>query len=224
MRFDFSPMTPKVAALRSLGIFGGIALLSSCEDQSSVVISEVRDLAGEEQAIRVVDSGTERYRLPRAEGMSTGGEGSQDAALPFVWVTPEGWTQQTGRPMRDLSFSFGEEGEGECYLSRLPGAGGGLEANVNRWRKQMGQPDLEEEEIVALPTKSLFGLEGTYVDVSGTFTGMGAGAPKEDYRMLGIILTSEAGAVFVKLTGPSELVAEQEANFEAFCASLQPRG
>ena len=144
--------------------------------------------------------------------------------MPFTWTTPEGWTRETGRAMRDLSFKFGEDGEGECYLSRLPGAGGGLLANVNRWRTQMGQDDLSEEQIAELPTRALFGLQGTFVDVTGDFSGMGAAEAKKDYRLLGVILTSEAGAVFVKLTGPATLVAEQEANFDAFCASLQPRG
>lgn len=172
----------------------------------------------------MVESAPQRYRMPSqtaGEAQSNGSGG--DSALPFVWTTPEGWTQQTGAPMRDLSFTFGENGEGECYLSRLPGAGGGLVANVNRWRGQMGQDPLTEEEILALPQKALFGLPGTFVDVSGDFSGMGAGEAKKDYRMLGVILTSEAGAVFVKMTGPADLIAAHEASFDLFCQSLQPR-
>lgn len=198
---------------------------TACTESSAPrQITGVRELSGEEREILVVDSASERYRMPSR--MSGGGEssaGGGDASLPFVWTTPEGWTRQTGAPMRDLSFTFGENGEGECYLSRLPGAGGGLAANVNRWRGQMGQEPMTEEAIQALPRKPLFGLEGTFVDVSGDFSGMGAGEAKKNHRLLGIILTSEAGAVFVKMTGPAELVAAHEANFDLFCQSLQPR-
>ncbi|MCB1088475.1 MAG: hypothetical protein KDM63_15665 [Verrucomicrobiae bacterium] len=205
-------------------------LLSSCSKSTEPrQITGVRELAEDERKIKVVESSAERFRMPTQMAGGGGGGGMAPASeagggdLPFVWTTPEGWTAQTGVPMRDLSFTFGENGEGECYLSRLPGAGGGLAPNVNRWRKQMGLEALTEAEIVALPKKPMFGMEGTFVDVTGTFSGMGGGPGKENYRMLGVILSSDSGAVFVKLTGPADLVAAQQANFDAFCASLQPR-
>ncbi|MCB1064556.1 MAG: hypothetical protein KDN20_16765 [Verrucomicrobiae bacterium] len=197
--------------------------LNSCSDPGPREIVEVRELSGKEQEIVVADSPAERFRMPSqmSGGAASGGAG--EAALPFVWTTPEGWERQLGAPMRDLSFTIGEAKEGECYLSRLPGAGGGLTANVNRWRGQMGAEPMTDEEIAALPKKPLFGLEGVFVDVTGEFSGMGAAGAKPNYRMLGIILTSEAGAVFVKMTGPAELVAANEANFDLFCQSLKPR-
>ena len=51
----------------------GVALFVSCEDDSAVVIAEVRDLEGAEQEIRIVDSPSERYRLPGQMGASGGG-------------------------------------------------------------------------------------------------------------------------------------------------------
>lgn len=203
-----------------------VSLVASCSKSSEPrEIVEVRELSGEDQAIRVIDSEAERFRMPSqmAGGGGTTAKADDAEALPFTWVTPDGWERQLGAPMRDLSFTFGENGEGECYLSRLPGAGGGLVANVNRWRGQMGQEPMTEEEIANLPSKTLFGLEGTFVDVSGDFSGMGAAEAQKNYRMLGVILTSEAGAVFVKMTGPADLVQENEANFHHFCATLQPR-
>jgi hypothetical protein len=207
------------------------AAMTSCSDSSTPKeITGIRELTGDEKKIRVVADDAERFRLssltggggqnqaaPAAPGASGGGE------LPFTWKAPDGWTLKPGMPMRDLSFTFGESGEGECYLSRLPGAGGGLTANVNRWRGQMGLPAITDAEVLALPKRVMFGLDATYVDITGAFSGMGGGAPKENYRMLGTIVASESGAVFVKMTGPAELIAANQPKFDAFCASLQPR-
>src|SRR5690606_19513113 len=93
----------------------------------------------------------------------------------LIYDTPEGWTEKPGSPMRDVNFTFGEKGEGECYVARLPGAGGGLAANVNRWRAQMGTEPLTDEQVAALPTRSLFGQPARFVAVDGAFSpGMGS--------------------------------------------------
>jgi hypothetical protein len=122
--------------------------------------------------------------------------------------------------MRDVNFSFGENGEGECYVARLPGAGGGLSANVNRWRKQMGADPLSDEEVFALPKKKLFGQPATFMSVDGDFTGMGASGAQKDYRLLGVILSADTGAIFVKMTGPRKLVEANAAQFDEFVSSL----
>ncbi|NNE91263.1 MAG: hypothetical protein HKN23_06420, partial [Verrucomicrobiales bacterium] len=145
---------------------------------------------------------------------------NRDPGQPQLsWDTPEGWSEKPGTDMRLANFTFGEQNEGEVYVVRLQGGGGGLLANVNRWRGQMGLPPISEEDVASLPKKLLFGLEATYVSMDGTFTGMGT-EPKENYRMLGLILSSDIGAVFVKMTGPRELVAENEEKFDEFCQSL----
>lgn len=205
------------------------AVLPACFDSTTPQeINGVRELTGEERKIHVVADDAQRYRL---SGLAGGGQkseaprptGGTDGELPFTWQVPDGWTLKPGMPMRDLSFAFGENEEGECYLSRLPGAGGGLTANVNRWRGQMGLPAITDAEVLALPKRVMFGLDATFVDISGSFSGMGGGAAKENYRMLGVIVASESGAVFVKMTGPAELIAANQPKFDAFCASLQPR-
>lgn len=123
--------------------------------------------------------------------------------------------------MRVINFSLGENGEGECYVARLPGAGGGLLANVNRWRAQMGVEPLTEEQVDALPTKPLFGQPARYMTVDGSFTpGMGSTDTFPNYRLLGLILASDAGAVFVKMTGPKDLVIKNEAAFDQFTQSI----
>ncbi|MEM9280731.1 MAG: hypothetical protein AAGA96_02800 [Verrucomicrobiota bacterium] len=184
-----------------------------------------RELSEAENQFKLVDSSAERFRYQSrpTNNMPSGAvsepTGRSSAAPSLVYVLPEGWSEQAGSAMRDVNLSFGPNGKGECYVARLPGMGGGLLPNVNRWRQQMGAEPLTQEQVEALPVKPLFGQPATFVELDGTFTGMGA-TPQENYRMLGLILASNAGAVFVKMTGPRALVKENEAGFDTFTGSL----
>ena len=143
----------------------------------------------------------------------------------LTWTVPEGWSEAaTPDPMgmRLLDLRFGPNQEGECYISLMPGPAGGLEANVNRWRTQMGQPPYAAEEIANLPKKPFFNRDATFVAFDGDFKGFGAEAAKTGYRMLGLIHSAEQATIFVKLTGPKALVEQNAAAFDAFCQSIKP--
>ena len=143
---------------------------------------------------------------------------------PLVWKSPEGWKEGRASQMRLIDFKFGPADEGECYLSAMPGPAGGLVANINRWRTQMGQPPLTDAEIDKLPRKPLMGGESHFVVVDGAFKGMGAESAKTGYRLLGLIQQAPELTIFVKMTGPKDLVDQNTAAFDAFCASVQFRG
>ena len=143
----------------------------------------------------------------------------------LTWTVPAGWTESaTPDPMgmRLLDLRFGPSQEGECYISLMPGPAGGLEANVNRWRTQMGQTPYTADEIAKLPKKPFFNRDATFVAFDGDFKGFGATAPKTGYRMLGLIHSAEQATIFVKLTGPKALVEQNAAAFDAFCQSIKP--
>lgn len=196
-----------------------LAAASGCSDSGPEGESfVVREIPKAHREFRVVDSSRERFRYRTAAESSAANRESGGPRL--VYDVPEGWTEQPGSAMRDINLVFGGEGEGECYVARLPGAGGGLAANVNRWRGQMGAEPLSDEEIAALPTQALFGQPATLVEVDGDFSGMGAASAKKDYRMIGLILASDAGAVFVKMTGPREMIAANREAFDSFVESL----
>jgi hypothetical protein len=143
----------------------------------------------------------------------------------FEWTTPPGWVSVkpsgAARGIRWLDMRFGPNQEGQCFLSILAGGGGGLEANVNRWRAQMGLPPYTPEEFAALPTRPLFNNEARFVSFDGDFTDMGKSEAAKDYRMLGILHADEKFMIFVKMVGPKALVKENEAAFDEFSRSLQ---
>lgn len=139
---------------------------------------------------------------------------------PLSWRSPPGWEELPQTSMRLANFSVGAGGE--CYLTVLSGSGGGVLGNVNRWRGQMGLDEITAEEVDALPKVALFGNEAYLLELEGAFRGMGSEA-REGWALRGAILGSERFTIFVKFTGPREVVALEAEAFDAFCASITLR-
>ncbi|TLD70151.1 hypothetical protein FEM03_13230 [Phragmitibacter flavus] len=187
-------------------------------------ITEVREISTYAPAPTPFVTSAQRFG-DTAETETAPGTGMPPEDL-FSFATPEGWSVAPAASgpmagMRLVDMRFGPNGEGECFLSMMPGAAGGFEANLNRWRGQMGLPAYTAEELAALPKREMFGQEATYVDFEGTFTNVGAAAPLEGYRMIGLIQQTPKFTLFVKMTGPKALV---EANQEAFMEFAQSIG
>ena len=108
-------------------------------------------------------------------------------------------------------------------------AGGGVEANIDRWFGQFTQPDGGSTRDRAKVQKiKVAGEEVHLVDVSGTFKDQaGPMAPAVDrpkYRMLAaIISTGRMGNYFIKFYGPERTVAENEKAFTAMIEGLQKK-
>ncbi len=205
---------------------GSAAFAASCSDSGPAEITASREISEFEHAVRTDATSAQRFQFARPAPQMTQFEPPASAPAAsgqpqLAWDAPEGWTEAPSSSMRDINFTFGAEGKGECYVSRLANTGGGVVENVNRWRAQIGQPALSEAEVGNLPKISVFDLPATYVTADGSFAGMGGGSVIEDARLLGAILTTPQGALFVKMTGPREEVIANEEKFAAFCASLR---
>ncbi len=141
----------------------------------------------------------------------------------FTWTAPETWKETPARPMREVTFNTADEGV-EVYVAALGGAAGGTLANVNRWRTQMGVNEpLTEEQLAALPKITMLGKECPFIEVPGTFTGMG-GTAQPGYLLLGTLCEIDGQSVFVKMTGPEAAVKGEKDRFVAFCQSLAKKG
>jgi hypothetical protein len=143
---------------------------------------------------------------------------------PLTWTAPEGWRPTGPRPMREVTFQMGPpEANAECYVALLPGDAGGLEANLNRWAvQQMGHAPLSAEAVAALPKIELMDTEVPLLALEGDFTDM-SGATESAQGFLGVALIRPDMSVFVKFTGPAELVQAERERFVAFVASLEER-
>ncbi len=153
-----------------------------------------------------------------------------ESAAGVRWTAPAGWKAEAPRPMRAATYSIplaaGDEGIAECVVNYFgPGQGGGVDANIERWRGQVLGAD--GKPAAAKIDKRSARIPITTVDSSGMYTGMGGpmsggSKPVAGYRLIGAIVEGPGGSVFFKLTGPAKTIAAQQKNFEQLLASIQP--
>ncbi|HET6425579.1 MAG TPA: hypothetical protein VFG20_17955 [Planctomycetaceae bacterium] len=101
--------------------------------------------------------------------------------------------------------------EGNIRIT-MSSAGGGKEANVERWRGQFTRgaddPEAKEETIV------IDGQEAIVVELFGTFRdGFGGGGEQRNWCMFGAVIPTGPANFFVKMTGPREAVIAQREAF-----------
>ncbi len=100
------------------------------------------------------------------------------------------------------------------------GGGGGTQANVDRWLSQFQEP---KEQIKAKVNEvTVNKRKVTYVQAEGTYlSGMPGGpkTPQPNTMLLGAVLESESGNVFVKMTGPVALTKASIAEFKEMVES-----
>jgi hypothetical protein len=113
------------------------------------------------------------------------------------------------------------------------GAGGSVEANIERWYGQFAQPDGGSTKDKASTKKlNVSGSAVTLVDVSGTYKDMpggpfagGQAVDRPDYRMLAAIVeTPEKGSYFLKFYGPGPTVAKHADGFRQMVEGLVAAG
>jgi hypothetical protein len=129
----------------------------------------------------------------------------------FTFERPPAWTWvKTASPLRaaQLLVIQPESGEpGEVVFFYFGSSnGGGTQANVERWLGQFQEPKAQLKAKVE--ELNLRGHKVTFVQAEGTYMSGAPGGPKTakpNFAMLGAILESKQGHVFVKLTGPLPL-------------------
>ncbi len=219
-------------AMRSLGqALSVLALLfaAACgASDRTYTIEDVRE--GAASAPQAPATSAERFGMGGPVGAGhgqPGGDphggphgGAPQAAPKFKWEVPLGWKEVAATRMRAANFKIERDAALECYLTALPGMAGGVVANINRWRKQIGLEAMAQHDIVGLPKRQFLGRAALFVDLQGTFSGMG-GAKRDGYRMLGLILERPGQTVFLKMTGPARSVEAERAHFLELAASFK---
>ncbi len=147
-----------------------------------------------------------------------------DAAKPFQvsslhFSQPAAWewvpTQSSMRKaVLKVPNTAGDPGE-VIFFHFGAGGAGGTQANVDRWFRQFREP---KDQIKARTEETKSGANKlTYVSAEGTYlSGMPGGpqTPKPGYGLLGAIIEDPAGSIFIRYTGPKELLAKTTAEFK----------
>lgn len=132
------------------------------------------------------------------------------------------WIEPTSS-MRAAQLSVKGEGKAEAEIVFFyfgPGNGGGTQANVDRWFGQFAEP--KDKLAPKTEEKTLGGIKVTYVQAEGTFQSgapFGPKTPMPGYGLMGAIIEAKNGSVFVKMTGPKDLVNSVTADFKAMVES-----
>ena len=143
------------------------------------------------------------------------GEFTFQRPAKWEWVEPTSTMRKAELKVNDA------KGKAEVIFFDFGGGqGGGTKANIDRWLGQFQEP---RDKINAKTEEVMFGKrKATYVQAQGTYlSGMPGGAktPLKDHALLGAILESEDGKVFVRMTGPVDVVTGAAADFKKMIES-----
>jgi hypothetical protein len=107
-------------------------------------------------------------------------------------------------------------GQADVSISKFPGDVGGLPANVNRWRKQLGLPELGENE--AAKSAEMVEVNGKKNAYMVDLKGMNARTGKQA-RMVALGVPRGGDTWFYKLIGDDAVVAKEKDAFLKFVVS-----
>jgi len=155
----------------------------------------------------------------RAEEHATFPAGEFTFTRPAKWA----WVESTSK-MRKAQLKVTDEASKASadvvFYHFGAGGAGGVQANVDRWLGQFAEPS---DKINAKVEHTTIGkTKVTYVQAEGTYnSGMPGGptTPMPGYALIGAILESDDGNVYVRMTGPKEFVKSEAAEFKKMIES-----
>ena len=138
----------------------------------------------------------------------------QTSSLPFKWEAPTYWLPNEKSGMRSASYLVpSESGSADLSVIYLNGDGGGIAANVNRWRKQLNLTELIEEEIIRYGKnyKGEIGLYTVYEIIN---------PDNKESAFLCSIIPAKDFTIFVKLNTYSDNLNNLKTEFINFSSSF----
>jgi len=150
---------------------------------------------------------------------ANGNEAPGDNSAGPLWSVPSDWKEQPASQFLLAKFLIAGNGgaRAEVNVSVLGGEGGGLLANVNRWRGQLGLTPIGEMDLPGQASPvDVAGGKAVIVDLSGTDAKTGQKA-----RLIGAVVPQAEQTWFYKLMGDEQLVAAQKEAFMKFLRSAK---
>jgi hypothetical protein len=135
------------------------------------------------------------------------------------WTTPAGWRERPGDgAFRVASFEVAESQQrAEVTITRFPGGVGGLLANINRWRGQVGLQPVADVSQQPLETLEVASQPAQMLDLVGPAAGSGAARQ----RLLVVLVARGDTTWFLKMTGPEAFLDRQKPIFVEFACGIR---
>jgi hypothetical protein len=125
------------------------------------------------------------------------------------WKVPPAWKEAPAGQFLFAKYTIGDGGGGQAAvnISTSPGDGGGLAANVDRWRKQLGLGEVTGDELAKSVT-----IAGpvSFVEMNGAKA-----------ALVGAIVSQPGQTWFYKLMGDTNVVAAQKDAFVKFVEGVK---
>ncbi len=182
-------------------------LLMLCSCQKENITSTW--VAKETTAPPAMPAMTSMSSMPSMPGM----EQDPSATNSVTWTKPSSWEVVPPSNMRVASFSFKSKTGGAADISvvRLAGDGGGLLANINRWRGQLQLAPTTEGEIQKMAERlNIDGHPMTVFHLVG-----------KESAMMAAIYELENESWYFKATGDVKTVAEAKPSYTQFLKSVR---
>ena len=133
----------------------------------------------------------------------------------MTWSLPAGWVQDPAPNAMRVATFHPEDPAGEITITRFPGDVGGVLANVNRWRNQLGMAPISSPAEQPAEMVQVAGQAAPLFDISED------GDSPARQRMLVLFLTRPDMSWFVKMTGPHALLETEEKAFRDFVGTIR---
>ena len=153
----------------------------------------------------------------KRESSAASSEAPKEAVLAFD--APEGWAESDGSSMRIASYEAPLEGfePADFSITSFPGDAGGITANVNRWRQQIGLRPWSDSEVNSKrETLEVGGLDFVLFDLKPQTD---ADKERVKERILAGIFKHDGKSWFYKLRGDVFLVETQRSKFRQLVQS-----
>jgi hypothetical protein len=135
------------------------------------------------------------------------------------WEVPSGWKEVPGGQFLVAKFVLtgAANTQAAVNVSMSPGDGGGLLANVDRWRGQLGlAPTTEADLAKEAESLELAGVKAPLADITGKDARTGQGA-----RLLAVVVPRSGETWFYKLMGDAQVVQAEKAPFLKFVQGVK---
>ncbi|MDQ8187573.1 hypothetical protein [Pelagicoccus sp. SDUM812002] len=188
------------SCLISIGVLSASLILSSGCSKPEVKVYDVA-------------KGSSAATLPTAQTAP-----SSQQPDPISWTPAPQWKELPPTQFRKGNYLFTDDaGSAEITVTSFPGETGGLLANANRWLRQAGLPEIDQEQLEALAVEVDLNEEMSAVvlDLKA------ADKSESSSRVYAAVIPYRGQSWFLKMSGPFSTVQSQIPSFSSFVRGLR---